>query len=43
MSVQAALNADSMNSIPKIKKVITQAESFESNQMEQMALRETMN
>lgn len=33
MSVQAALNAISMNSVPKIKKVIANAKAFEKNQM----------
>ena len=43
MSVQAALNADSMNSIPKVKQVISKAENFEANQMEQKALNKMMN
>lgn len=43
MSIQAALNADSMNSVPKIKEVIANAESFEANQMEQKALSAMMN
>jgi len=43
MSIQAALNADSMNSVPKIKEVIANADSFEANQMEQKTLRAMMN
>ena len=43
MSLQAALNAHSMNSIPKIKEIIANADSFEANQMEQRALREMNN
>lgn len=43
MSVQAALNADSMNSIPKVKEVISKADNFEANQMEQKAFTEMMN
>lgn len=42
MSIQAALNADSMNSVPKIKEVIANADSFEANQMEQKTLRAMM-
>lgn len=43
MSIQAALNADSMNSVPKISEIIAKAESFEANQMEQSTLRAMMN
>jgi hypothetical protein len=43
MSVQAALNDESMNCVPKIKEVIATAESFEANQMEQSTLRAMMN
>ena len=43
MSLQAALNADSMDSIPRIKEIIANADTFEANQMEQKALREMMN
>lgn len=43
MSIQAALNADSMKSIPKIKEIIAKAEPFEANQMEHRALQEMMN
>ena len=42
MSIQAALNADSMNGVPKIKEVIANADSFEANQMEQRTLRAMM-
>ncbi len=43
MSIQASLNADSINSVPKIKQVIANANSFEANQMEQKTLREMIN
>jgi hypothetical protein len=43
MSVQAALNNESLNSIPKIKDAISNAESFEANQMEQKAMSVMMN
>ncbi len=43
MSIQAALNADSMNSVPKIKEAIANADPFEANQMEQQTLSAMMN
>ena len=43
MSVQATLNAISMNSVPKIKEVIANAEAFEKNQMVYKTHHEMMN
>lgn len=43
MSVQSALNENSINSIPRVKAVISNADAFEANQMKQKALSEMMN
>ena len=43
MSIQAALNNDSINAIPKIKEVINEAEDYQADLMKQSALRSMMN
>lgn len=43
MSIQSALNNDSMNYIPTIKGIIANADAFEANQMQHYALRKMMN
>ena len=42
MSIQSQLNADALSALPMIKRVINDAEAFESNQMRHVTIQRCM-